>query len=335
MDTLREILLRLAEGYAKRDLDNIDDYAALFRDDAIVMGTCTGELLFGKSGARELIQSDWEHWGDLVIDCGGARILEQRDTAWISASATVKFVFEHSAERYERYVSYINDVARDETMTPGARLAFINWMLALNFHQRDGGAREYRCPVAISIAAAREGDMWRVALIHFSMKQPDFPDERFEASAEFAANYYEQLALLENRGDAALPEELVFAPDAEIITPDNEIVNEISGINFERAAAHQFGDSIIAVAVGVSKTYINEATQLKNALDALDAILGADSPAPEKLFNAHKRCAYAIKEIAVGESFSHPVRATLMITRGEVRRMHVSYPFYWIAEGKQ
>lgn len=185
---IKDILKKFQQGYSKRKLENVDSFTKeLFQnsDDISVLGTATGEIFFGINEVKQLIKDDWESWGDLNTDCENACISIEGNTAWFSTKGTVKYSFDHTPERYDRYVDYIKTTAKDNKITPKQRITFINWVLALNYHQRDKQAREYFWPIGLSGVLVKEEGSWKIVHLHFSVVKANFPDERFENSNEY------------------------------------------------------------------------------------------------------------------------------------------------------
>lgn len=196
---IKDILKKFQQGYSERKLENADSFAEeLFQnsDDISVLGTATNEIFFGFNEVKQLIKDDWESWGDLNIDYENACISIEGNTAWFSTNGTVKYSFEHTQDRYDRYVNYINTTAKDNKLTPKQRITFINWVLTLNYHQRDKQAREYFWPMALSGILIKGESGWKIVHLHFSMVKSNFPDERFENSQEYVDGYEEQKTII-------------------------------------------------------------------------------------------------------------------------------------------
>jgi hypothetical protein len=192
---IRKTLKKFQQGYTKRNLEEIDSFMKkIFIDshETSILGTGTGELALGIDEVRNLIEDDWKYWGDINIDCENANISRFEDVAWVSTKGSVKYIFEDTLERYDNYLSFIKDKVHDDTLTPKQKVTYINWILALTYHQRLQGKREYLWPLGLSGVLLRDKDRWKFKHIKFSIPRANFPDERFENSKQYTDSYNEQ-----------------------------------------------------------------------------------------------------------------------------------------------
>ena len=73
-EKLREAALRplkLLDGYySKRDPEQADACIdeTMLPDNMRILGTNPDEIFYGRQGAQWLLQGDWKHWGQLVLD---------------------------------------------------------------------------------------------------------------------------------------------------------------------------------------------------------------------------------------------------------------------------
>ncbi|SHI46429.1 nuclear transport factor 2 family protein [Lutispora thermophila] len=195
---IREVLRQFQAGYTKRDIKNIDDYVKeLFikSDDTYVLGTGTGELFLGIEQVKTLLKNDWEYWGDVNIDLENIHIDIENEVAWFATTGTVKYTFQDTEERYDNYINFIKNKTKESELTGKQKVAFINWVLALTYHQRIDKQREYLWALGLSGVLLKDNGKWKFAQIHFSIPKSDFPDERFENSKEYIINYNNQNAI--------------------------------------------------------------------------------------------------------------------------------------------
>lgn len=136
---IMEVLHKLKDGYRKRDIEKVEDFVEeLFirGDETCILGTGTGELFLGIEQVKELLKSDWQYWGDVNIDLENIYIDKKDDVAWFATTGTLKNTFEDTNERYDNYVNFIKNKANDSELSPKQKITFINWVLALTYHQR-------------------------------------------------------------------------------------------------------------------------------------------------------------------------------------------------------
>lgn len=73
-EEIRKLLKDFQQGYLNRDLNQIDEFMELFTENqmAVYIGTDAEEFLQGPEALKEIIESDWEYWGDFKINLEGA-----------------------------------------------------------------------------------------------------------------------------------------------------------------------------------------------------------------------------------------------------------------------
>ncbi len=77
---------KFQKGYDERNLNQVDRFVEeLFvnEDDLIIIGTGDGEHCKGVEEVRELIQIDWEYWGNFKLDLENAVISNHGEVAWV------------------------------------------------------------------------------------------------------------------------------------------------------------------------------------------------------------------------------------------------------------
>jgi hypothetical protein len=358
----KKILALLEEfqaGYETRNKDAVNSFVErLFvpGESAFALGTGSGELFTGVERVRQLISDDWEFWGDLRLSVSEARIGTEGDCGWFAVEGRVSRSFEDSAERRERYVQFVADKIKDESMSPKTRLALVNWVLSLTFSQRSPGKRDYDIPLVMSGSVQNLAGAWKFAHIHFALRTPEYPDERFEESGAFAKNYAEALRLAEgyaknmmNAEIAALLRdfqglsETCVDKDAAVIFlgPGGHQNPRLLGrlnLDIGKAIANHDGTSGWAAALGTLIVEKSDDTFFEDALVRLDALLRTDAPSDETLFAAHRLAASSLKEGSTGTTHTYPIRLTATISRVSgswcIKQAHLSHPDYWLLEGK-
>jgi len=201
-DEIIEVLQKFQNGYSERNLEKIPTFLEeLFsiQNGLSVLGTATGEIFLGRDEVKQLINDDWKDWGDLLIDYENAVISIDGETAWFSTNGTVKYTFEHTQKRYDRYVDQIKTIAEDHGMTQKQKIALINWILSLSFHQRDHQKRVYFWPLVLSGVLVKENSNWKIIHLHFAMPKSTLPDERFENGKYYLECYNEQKSMINQK----------------------------------------------------------------------------------------------------------------------------------------
>lgn len=359
---IQEILSKFQQGYSERDLSKVNSFTEelfLNSNDISVLGTATAELFFGFDEVKRLIHDDWEGWGDLEIDCENASISIDQNVAWFSTSGTVTYRFEHTKERYDRYVHLMKTFAEDKELTPKQRITLINWVLTLNFHQRDGQVREYFWPLGLSGVLIKEGEAWKMIHLHFSMMNSNFPDERLEHSKEYVDHYKEQMELIKKSNQHKLPKDIseflhnfghefqdknqisetlihqyfheqhmpyIIGPDIcwyeGIVDIKEFFINSdmnYLSLDLENAFASQLGSITSITIMGTVKQKFEESELIQRSLEELDLVFVSDLSSQDKLFKIHRSIASVLKECASGENSTYPIRMTAVISNNEDR----------------
>lgn len=357
---IRDILRKFQKGYSERKLENVDYFMEeIFfnSEDISVLGTSTGEMLFQFDKVKQLIKDDWEGWGDVKIDCENAYISACDNIAWFSTNGTVKYSFEHTPQNYDRFVDFIKTTAEDNKLTPKQRITFINWVLTLNYHQRDNQVRDYFWPIGLSGVLIKDENSWKIIHLHFSMIKSNFPDERFESSEEYIIAYDKQRSMLKKSKNNAVEENILeFLKSFEnefresknlsdelikkyfnekdktyIIGPEGKWYEDIQGIkefyvNSDMANLHLDIENTIAsksekvtwiTALGTLKHNFTEDELINRSLQELDYLFKSNLSSPEILFAAQRSIAYVLKECASGINYTCPIRMTAAILNNE------------------
>lgn len=360
---IMEVLHKFKDGYIKRDIENIDNFVEelfIMEEDSCILGTGTGELFLGTEQIKELIKSDWQYWGDVNIDLESVYIDTKDEVAWFATTGTLKNTFEDTKERYDNYVDFIKKKAKAPELSPKQKITFINWVLALTYHQRSEKKREYLWPLRLSGVLLKDNGRWKFTHMQFSIPKANFPDERFENSKDHIDSYNKHneiadkysnnqmdseikslLKSLETElvGQKNLSKELVskyFIVDSipYIIEPDNkwsigvdqirqffiESNDSTLALDLEHAISSEHSGVTWVTLSGTLKKSLTEDEVSSRVLDELESLIQADISSEEKLFAIHRSIAYALKESATGEDYTCPIRLTAVILKNQIEK---------------
>lgn len=357
-EEVREVLKQLQAGYAERDLEKADAFVdELFVDgqDTYILGTGADELCLGNEEVRSLVKGDWEWWGDVTIDWENAQISTEGQVAWFATAGSVKYSFEHTPERYDSYVDFIKGKAEESGLSTKEKITFINWVLALTYHQREDKEREWLWPLNLSGVLLKDADKWKIVHLQFSIPKANFPDVRFENSEEARENYNKQNVTADQYESNRMDEELkdllkgletelagqkdisrelmskYFAEDSMpcVIGLDNkwhEGIDQVRryfegagdstlSLDKEHAIASKCGEVTWITVAGTLKQHFTEEQLAEHSLKEMERIFASGVDSREKLFAAHRSVAYALKEGATGEKHTCPVRLTAVVLK--------------------
>lgn len=173
-ENVRDILQLFQNGYYDRSLEALEDFMSLFvrRNDVELIGIaaserCGVEWFEGVDKVRDIIQSDWEYWGNVEIDVAGAKITINGDTAWLTTTGTLE-----QTETFDKampfYLEQMKLVIEDETKDPDEKLLETTHFGLRRLRERLKGAG-YKWPFVISAVLLKEEGKWRFHTIHWSM----------------------------------------------------------------------------------------------------------------------------------------------------------------------
>jgi len=125
---VRNVLQKFQTGYTKRDLGKLDEFIDLFDQSSEVELIGIGaskrggvEWFEGPENVREIIQSDWEFWGDVKIDIAGAKITIIGDIAWLTTTGTLE-----QTDTFDKalpiYLDQMVKLLEDENQDPDQKL---------------------------------------------------------------------------------------------------------------------------------------------------------------------------------------------------------------------
>jgi len=183
MTALQEIhnLLQIFQsGYTRRDLNQIDAFMELFTGDVEIIGTNgvkpgTDEWYLNRDTARELVQGDWESWGDLSLDLDSASIRTLGEVGWIAATAIVTQTI--GEENYALYLDFIKSLIDKPGISAEQKLHHILRGGTNTVYELRRGEK-FIWPLRFTAVIIHESNGWKFAQVNFSFPTVYFPDVR-------------------------------------------------------------------------------------------------------------------------------------------------------------
>lgn len=171
---VRLTLQRFQEGYARRDKSKLAEIMDLFiqGDDCELIGIGAAERggnewFQGRDQIREIIESDWTYWGDVLFDVAGARISLLGDVAWLSTGGQLI-----QTETFDRamsfYLNQMKDLLSQEDVDVDTRLVETTHYGMRRLRERHKG-KGYAWPFVLTAVLVRENGVWRFHTLHWSM----------------------------------------------------------------------------------------------------------------------------------------------------------------------
>jgi uncharacterized damage-inducible protein DinB len=184
-DQIGQVVQQFQDGYTQRDVTTVDAIMQLFAEDGLeVIGTNgikpgVDEWYVDKAGVRQLVQGDWEGWGDLRLDVDGAHIQARGDVAWLATSATVSTII-RADENFESYLQRIKAVIDQTGLSAEEKLLDILRGGSNTVYELRRG-EQFVWPLRFTAVLVRQDGGWRFVQMQFSFPTTRFPDERIVA----------------------------------------------------------------------------------------------------------------------------------------------------------
>jgi hypothetical protein len=179
-DEIYLLLQAFQDGYTRREISLVDSFMELFTTDAEVIGTNgvqpgLDEWYMDRATARELVEGDWQGWGDLRLDLKSMSVHHRGDVGWVAASATVTQTI--GAENYTSYLEFVKKFLDDSTLSAEQKLLYIlrggtNTLYELRRSEKFVWALRFTAVVV------HEPNGWKFAQMNFSFPTIYFPDVR-------------------------------------------------------------------------------------------------------------------------------------------------------------
>ena len=170
---VRQVLGRFQDGYTTRDMSKLDEFMELFSDDGVELigigASVRGgnEWFEGLEAIREIVESDWTYWGDVIIDVEGAKITVLGDVAWLSTSGDLlQTPVLDKAMTF--YVQQMQELIADESADVETRLMEATHFGLRRLREKHLGTG-HRWPFVFTAVLARVGDSWRFRQVQFAM----------------------------------------------------------------------------------------------------------------------------------------------------------------------
>jgi hypothetical protein len=171
---VRDVLQRFQDGYTTRDLSKLDEFMDLFfpSDDVELIGIGAStrggyEWFQGLEQIREIIESDWTYWGDVVIDVEDAKITVQGDVAWLSTSGSLAQTASLD-KALPFYLKQMKELLEDESAAPETKLMEATHFGLRRLREKHKG-EGFRWPFVLTAVLVQTEGQWRFHQVQFAM----------------------------------------------------------------------------------------------------------------------------------------------------------------------
>jgi hypothetical protein len=173
---IKQVLQCFQDGYTVRDVENLDEFMKLFvlGEDAELIGIGASarnenEWFQGAERIREIIESDWQYWGDVRLDVQEAKITVKDEVAWLSTVGTILQTNHiHGDEVTNFTLKQMKELLDNTNLSPRERL-----VEAAHFGIRRWREREkpsgHSWPFVFTAVLVKQESKWCFHTIHWSM----------------------------------------------------------------------------------------------------------------------------------------------------------------------
>jgi hypothetical protein len=181
LQEIQQLLQTFQDGYTRRDLAQVDTFMELFASEVEVIGTNglkpgVDEWYLTRETARELVQGDWEGWGDFRLDLDSVSIHSRSEVGWIAATATVTQII--GEENYASYLEYVKAYIDQPGLSAEQKLHNILRGGTNTVYELRRGEK-FVWPLRFTAVVVRQPEGWKFAQMNFSFPTVYFPDVRF------------------------------------------------------------------------------------------------------------------------------------------------------------
>jgi len=171
---VRQSLAKFQEGYTARDVAKLDEFMQLFvqgeEAELIGIGAVTrggNEWFQGLSAIREIVESDWLYWGDVIFDVDGARITVRDETAWLSTTGKLVTTQERD-KALEFYLRNMKELLEQEEASLDERLMEATHYGMRRLRERQKGLG-FGWPFVFTAVLVKDRGEWRFHSLHWAM----------------------------------------------------------------------------------------------------------------------------------------------------------------------
>jgi hypothetical protein len=179
-DEIRSLLQTFQDGYTRRDVTQLDSFMQLFTSEAEVIGTNgvrpgVDEWYVDRASARQLVEGDWEGWGDLRLDLDSMSLHCRGDVGWVAAAAKVTKVI--GEEYYASYLEFVKNLIGNSELKAEEKLLHILRGGTNTVYELRRGEK-FVWALRFTAVVVREDDGWKFVQMNFSFPTVYFPDVR-------------------------------------------------------------------------------------------------------------------------------------------------------------
>jgi len=173
---IKQVLQQFQDGYSKRDVTKLDEFMTLLvsGDEPELIGIGASipnqnEWFRGTEKIREIIESDWQYWGDVKLEIKSAKITVKGDVAWLSTTGAIlqtDHIFTDEVTGFT--LGQMKEMLNDESLSPQEKLVEVAHFGVRRWREREKPAG-YDWPFVFTAVLVQQEGQWRFHTIHWSM----------------------------------------------------------------------------------------------------------------------------------------------------------------------
>ncbi|MDP5276037.1 hypothetical protein [Chengkuizengella axinellae] len=195
---VKTVLNRFQQGYTNKNIEVLDEYINdLFINDnsMITVGTSRTEWCFGLKDLKDMIESDWTYWGDLIVDFENAKINSKDNAAWFIADCTISF---DTPDNYDEWcadlIADFFEEGRFINFKTMPKLAMLNLKLASIVKSISGNqGSNIPFPLRLSGGLIKKNDKWLIHRLQFSAPMSSYPEWRIDRDNPDSLKYFNEI----------------------------------------------------------------------------------------------------------------------------------------------
>jgi len=173
---IQRVLQDFQDGYTARDISKLDEFMELFlpNDEVELIGVGASsrnqnEWFQGRTRIREIIESDWKYWGNVILEVKEAKVTVKDEVAWLSTIGSILQTDNiHTDEVTGFSLKQMKELLNNETLSPKERLVEVSHFGIRRWREREKQTG-YPWPFVFTAVLVKKEGQWRFHTIHWSM----------------------------------------------------------------------------------------------------------------------------------------------------------------------
>jgi len=173
---VHQLLQRFQDGYTARDITKLDEFMELFlpSDEIELIGIGAvarnqHEWFQGIERIREIVESDWQYWGDVILDVEAAKITVEGNVAWLSTTgAILQTDHIHGDDVTNFNLQQMKEILENEEMSLSTRMMEVTHFGMRRLREREKKVG-YRWSFTFTAVLVQREGRWYFHTIHWSM----------------------------------------------------------------------------------------------------------------------------------------------------------------------